>query len=398
MNIHEYQAKQLLEKFQISTPRGAPASTPDQARAIADKLSVNLFVVKAQIHAGGRGKGVFTNGFRGGVHICNSKEQVAKVASCMLGSTLITRQTRPEGQVVHRVLVTESIAISKEYYFAIILDRASSSPLLIASTEGGIEIESVAEESPKKILREAVHPLLGLQTYQVRNLAYRLGFQSSTVSEVATLFLRLFNLFLVSDCSLVEVNPLVLTKDDRVIALDAKCNFDENALFRHPDLVALRDPAEEDLREIEASKFSLNYIALDGDIACLVNGAGLAMATMDIIKYYGGTPANFLDIGGSANEEQVTEAFKILVSDKNVKAVLVNIFGGIMRCDIIAQGIINAVRAVSLSVPLVVRLEGTHGELGKKMLANSSLPIIAANDFADAAQKVIAATNRCNDF
>lgn len=393
MNIHEYQAKRLLEKFQVTTPRGSVASTPDQARVIASELDVKIFTVKAQIHAGGRGKGIFIDGFRGGVHFCHSAEQVAKVASYMLGNTLITHQTKPEGQIVRKVLVTESIAISKEYYFAIVLNRETSSPLLIASTEGGVEIESIAEVSPEKILRVNLHPLLGLQSYQARNVAYQLGFPPSKISGAAsTLFLHIFDFFLAFDCSLIEINPLVLTEDSKVLALDVKCNFDDSALFRHPDLVTLRDFSEEDPREVEASKFNLNYIGLDGNIACLVNGAGLAMATMDIIKYYGGAPANFLDIGGSANEEQVKEAFKILVRDRNVKAILVNIFGGIMRCDIIAQGIIHAVRTVSLTIPLVIRLEGTHWELGKKILAESCLPIIAADNLAEAAKKVVAAT------
>jgi len=392
MNIHEYQAKQLFEKFQVATPKGAPASTPDQAREVAAGLGVHRFVVKAQIHAGGRGKGVFKNGFCGGVHLCNSTEQVAKVASQMLGNTLVTRQTGPEGQIVHQVLIAESVEISKEYYFAIIVDREASVPLLVTSSEGGVEIENMVERSSEKILCEPVHSLMGLQTYQARNLACRLGFKHSKIAEVTTLLLRLFNFFVAFDCSLVEVNPLISTADGRVLALDAKCSFDDNALFRHPDVMALRDLAEEDFHETEASRFNLNYVRLDGNVACLVNGAGLAMATMDIIKYYGGDPANFLDVGGSANEEQVTAAFKILLSKKSVKAILVNIFGGIMRCDIIAQGILNAVHAVSLPVPLIVRLEGTHGELGKKLLVESHLPIIAADNLADAAQKAVAAT------
>jgi len=392
MNIHEYQAKQLFEKFQVATPRGAPASTPDQAREVAAGLGVHCFVVKAQIHAGGRGKGVFKNGFCGGVHLCNSTEQAAKVASQMLGNTLVTRQTGPEGQIVHQVLIAESVEISKEYYFAIVVDREAGVPLLVTSSEGGVEIENMVERSSEKILCEPVHSLMGLQTYQARNLACRLGFKHSKIAEVTTLLLRLFNFFVAFDCSLVEVNPLISTADGRVLALDAKCSFDDNALFRHPDVMALRDLAEEDFHETEASRFNLNYVRLDGNVACLVNGAGLAMATMDIIKYYGGDPANFLDVGGSANEEQVTAAFKILLSEKSVKAILVNIFGGIMRCDIIAQGILNAVHAVSLPVPLIVRLEGTHGELGKKLLVESHLPIIAADNLADAAQKAVAAT------
>lgn len=391
MNIHEYQAKQLFEKFQVATPQGAPASTPDEALAIASRLGTSDLVVKAQIHAGGRGKGTFTNGFQGGVHLCNSPEKAQELAAKMLGNTLVTHQTGTIGRVVRKVLVAESVEIAKEYYFAIVLDRAIGAPMIIASTEGGVEIEKVAEKTPEKIIKEPVHPLLGLQAYQTRNLAYRLGFESSKISAVSTLFLNIFKLFMELDCSLVEVNPLVLTRNNKVFALDAKFNFDDNALFRHPEIVALRDTEEEDPREVEASKFNLNYIGLDGNIACMVNGAGLAMSTMDIIKYHGGEPANFLDVGGGASEEQVTEAFKILISDKNVKAILVNIFGGIMRCDIIAQGIINAVRAVSLPVPLVVRLEGTNVELGKKLLQESNLPIIAADGLTDAAQKVVQA-------
>ncbi|QQY07899.1 MAG: ADP-forming succinate--CoA ligase subunit beta [Candidatus Xiphinematobacter sp.] len=391
MNIHEYQAKQLFEKFQVAVPKGAPASTPNQARKVATELGVHRFVVKAQIHAGGRGKGVFANGLLSGVHLCNSIEQVVKAASQMLGNTLITCQTGSEGQIVHQVLIAESIEIKREYYFAIVVDREASIPLLVASQEGGVEIENIVEKSSGKILCEAVHPLMGLQAYQARNLAYRLGFQHSKIAEAATLFLRLFDFFVSLDCSLAEVNPLILAADGRVLALDAKCSFDDNALFRQPDVTALRDLSEEDCHEAEASRFDLNYVRLDGSVACLVNGAGLAMATMDIIKYYGGNPANFLDVGGSASEEQVTAAFKILLSDEGVKAILVNIFGGIMRCDVIAQGILNAVRIVSLPVPLIVRLEGTNEELGKKLLVESRLPIIAADDLADAAQKAVAA-------
>ncbi len=391
MNIHEYQAKQLFEEFQVATPKGASASSREEVQTVANRLETHHLVVKAQIHAGGRGKGTFTNGFQGGVHLCDSPEKAAGLASKMLGNTLVTHQTGAAGRVVRKVLVAESVVIAKEYYFAIVLDRAIGAPLVIASTEGGVDIEMVAEKFPEKIIKEAIHPLLGLQPYQARNIAQRLGFESSKIGEAATLFLNIFKLFLESDCSLVEVNPLVLTQDGKVLALDAKFNFDDNALFRHPKIAALRDTTEEDPREVTASQFNLNYVGLDGNIACLVNGAGLAMATMDIIQYHGGEPANFLDVGGGANEQQVTEAFKILVSDKNVKAILVNIFGGIMRCDIIAQGIINAVRVLSLPVPLVVRLEGTNVELGKKLLQESNLPIIAAEDLTDAAKKVVAA-------
>jgi len=311
----------------------------------------------------------------------------------MLGQTLVTHQTRPAGRVVNKVLVAESADIAREIYFAILLDRSTAAPLIVASTEGGVEIETVAEKSPEKIIRESVHPLAGLQPFQARKLAKQLAFESAQLKDASKLFDGLYRTFIGLDCSMVEVNPLVVTKKGEVLALDAKFNFDDNALYRHPEVAAMRDTAEEDPREVEASKHGLNYIGLDGNIACLVNGAGLAMATMDIIKFYGGSPANFLDVGGGATEEQVTEAFKILISDKNVKAILVNIFGGIMRCDVIAQGIINAAKTVKLSVPLVVRLEGTNVEAGKKLLADSGLLVITANDLADAAEKAVAAAS-----
>jgi succinyl-CoA synthetase beta subunit len=391
MNIHEYQAKQLFERFGIATPQGAPAETPRQAEQVATGLQSPSLVVKAQIHAGGRGKGTFTNGFKGGVHLCSTPAEVRDRAEKMLGQTLVTHQTGAAGKVVRKVLVAESVEIERENYFAILMDRATGSPVIVASTEGGVEIERVAEEHPAKIFREPVHPLLGLQPYQALKLGRVLGFSGDQLKAAAKLFVNLFKLFVSLDCSMVEINPLVVTKKGEIYALDAKFNFDDNALYRHPEIVAMRDVEEEDAREVEASKFSLNYIGLDGNIACLVNGAGLAMATMDIIKYAGGEPANFLDVGGGASEQQVTEAFKILVSDPNVRAILVNIFGGIMRCDVIAQGIINAVKAVSLPVPLVVRLEGTNVDLGKKLLAESQLPIQAATDLAEAARMVVAA-------
>jgi succinyl-CoA synthetase beta subunit len=399
MNIHEYQAKELLQKFGVATPRGKVASTPEEAEAIAREMgsasparTVDL-VVKAQIHAGGRGKGTFTNGFKGGVHLVKSAKEAREVAAKMLGQTLVTHQTGPPGRVVNKVLIAESVEIAREIYFAILLDRASAAPLVVASTEGGVEIETVAAKSPEKIMREPVDPLAGLQPFQARKLAKQLGFDQSQMKAAAKLFDGLYRTFSACDCSMVEVNPLVVTKQGEVLALDAKFNFDDNALYRHPDIAALRDIAEEDPREVEASKHGLNYIGLDGNIACLVNGAGLAMATMDIIKFYGGSPANFLDVGGSATGEQVTEAFKILIADKSVKTILVNIFGGIMRCDVIAQGVIDAAKAVKLSVPLVVRLEGTNVEAGKKLLAASGLAVIAADDLADAAQKAVAAAN-----
>jgi len=393
MNIHEYQAKELLEKFGAATTRGKVAGTPKEAEKIAREIGATEVVVKAQIHAGGRGKGTFTNGFKGGVHVCRSPEEAREVAAKMLGQTLVTHQTGPAGRVVNKVLVAESADIAREIYFAILLDRGTAAPLIVASTEGGVEIETVAEKSPEKIMRESVHPLAGLQPFQTRKLAKQLGFESSQSKEAARLFDALYRTFIGLDCSMVEVNPLVVTTKGEVLALDAKFNFDDNALYRHPEVAALRDTAEEDPREVEASKHGLNYIGLDGNIACLVNGAGLAMATMDIIKFYGGSPANFLDVGGGATEEQVTEAFKILISDKNVKAILVNIFGGIMRCDVIAQGIMNAAKTVRLSVPLVVRLEGTNVEAGKRLIADSDLSVITADDLADAAKKVVQAAS-----
>ena len=391
MNIHEYQAKELLEKFGAATTRGKVASTADEAEKIARELGTSDLVVKAQVHAGGRGKGTFANGFKGGVHLVKSPAEAREVAGKMLGQTLVTHQTGAAGRVVNKVLVAESADIEREIYFAILLDRATAAPLVVASTEGGVEIETVAEKSPEKIMRERIDPLAGLQPFQTRKLAKQLGFHSDQLKPASKLFSALYRTFIESDCSMVEVNPLVVTKKGEVLALDAKFNFDDNALYRHPEIAAMRDTAEEDPREVEASKHGLNYIGLDGNIACLVNGAGLAMATMDIIKFYGGNPANFLDVGGGATEEQVTEAFKLLISDKNVKAILVNIFGGIMKCDVIAQGIINAVKAVKLPVPLVVRLEGTNVDAGKKILAESGLPVTTADDLADAAEKVVKA-------
>jgi succinyl-CoA synthetase beta subunit len=391
MNIHEYQAKELLKKFDVATTRGRVASTLDEAEQIARELGDIDIVVKAQIHAGGRGKGTFTNGFKGGVHVLKTPAEVRDVAAKMLGQILVTHQTGPAGRQVNKVLVAESADIAREIYFAVLLDRATAAPVIVASTEGGVEIEAVATKSPEKIIREPIDPLAGLQPFQTRKLAKQLGFESSQLKSASKLFEGLYRTFVAYDCSMVEVNPLVVTRKGDVLALDAKFNFDDNAIYRHPDVAALRDIAEEDPREVEASKHGLNYIGLDGNIACLVNGAGLAMATMDIIKFYGGEPANFLDVGGGATEEQVTEAFKILIADKKVKAILVNIFGGIMKCDIIAQGIINAAKTLKLSVPLIVRLEGTNVEAGKKLIADSGLAVIAADDLADAAQKAVKA-------
>src|SRR5438552_2014653 len=391
MNIHEYQARELLQRFGVATTRGKVASTPEEAERIAREIAPAEIVVKAQIHAGGRGKGTFTNGFKGGVRLCKTPEEAREIAGKMLGQTLVTHQTGSAGRVVNKVLVAESADIAREIYFAVLLDRAIAAPLIVVSTEGGVEIETVAAKSPEKIVRENIDPLAGLQPFQTRKLAKQLGLESSQLKSASKLFEGLYRTFIAFDCSMVEVNPLVVTAEGEVLALDAKFNFDDNALYRHPDIAAMRDIAEEDSREVEASKHGLSYIGLDGNIACLVNGAGLAMATMDIIKFYGGEPANFLDVGGGATEEQVTEAFKILISGKNVKAILVNIFGGIMKCDVIAQGIIDAAKTVKLSVSLVVRLEGTNVELGKKKIADSGLAVIAADDLADAAQKVVKA-------
>jgi len=396
MNIHEYQAKELLQKFDVATTRGRVAATLDDVEQIARELGDVDIVVKAQIHAGGRGKGAFKNGFKGGVHVRKTPAEVREVAAKMLGQILVTHQTGPAGRTVNKVLVAESADIAREVYFAILLDRATAAPLVVASTEGGVEIEAVAAKSPEKIIREAIDPLAGLQPFQARKIAKQLGFESAQLKNASKLFEGLYRTFIAFDCSMVEVNPLVVTTKGEVLALDAKFNFDDNALYRHPEIAALRDVAQEDPREVEASKHGLNYIGLDGNIACLVNGAGLAMATMDIIKFYGGEPANFLDVGGGANEQQVTEAFKILLADKKVKAILVNIFGGIMKCDVIAQGIINAAKSIKLSVPVVVRLEGTNVERAKQLLKESGLALITAGDLADAAQKAVAAAVAVN--
>ncbi|MFL6589027.1 MAG: ADP-forming succinate--CoA ligase subunit beta [Chthoniobacterales bacterium] len=391
MNIHEYQAKELLEKFGVATSPGKAARTPEEAERAARTLATTDLVVKAQIHAGGRGKGTFKNGFKGGVHLCKSPEEARDIAAKMLGQTLVTHQTGEAGRVVNTVLVARSVEIAREIYFAILLDRATGAPIVVASTEGGVEIEAVAEKSPEKIMREPVNPLAGLQPFQTRKLAKQLGFKADQIKAASKLFDGLYRTFIGLDCSMVEVNPLVVTDTGEVLALDAKFNFDDNALYRHPEVAGMRDTGEEDPREVEATKHGLNYIGLDGNIACLVNGAGLAMATMDIIKFYGGSPANFLDIGGSAEEWQVTEAFKILVADPRVEAILVNIFGGIAKCDVIAAGIIAAAKSVKLSLPLVVRLEGTNVEKGKQLLKESGLALITADDLGDAAEKAVKA-------
>jgi len=390
MNIHEYQAKELFEKFGVPSPAGQVASTPDEAFAAAQAIGSNL-VIKAQVHAGGRGKGTFKNGFQGGVHLCGSAEQVKELAGKMLGETLVTHQTGEEGRVVRKVMIAESVEISKEYYLAILMDRDTSAPVIVASTEGGMDIEHVAEATPEKILREFIHPLAGLQAYQIRKLSANLGFAGDQAKAFGKLLSSLYKLFIQCDCSMVEINPLVVTPDGQVLALDAKFGFDDNALYRHPDIKAMRDTEEEDPREVEASEYDLNYIGLDGNIACLVNGAGLAMATMDIIKHYGGDPANFLDVGGGASKEQVTAAFKIILSDPNVKGILINIFGGIMDCNVIAEGVVAAAKETGLPLPLVVRLEGNNVAAGKETLAASGLDIVAASTMADGAAKIVAA-------
>jgi len=390
MNIHEYQAKELFEKYSVATPGGSVANTPEEAVAAASAIDGKI-VVKAQVHAGGRGKGTFTNGFQGGVHLVNTPAEAGETAGEMIGQTLVTHQTGEEGKLVRKVLIAEAVDIEHEYYFSIVMDREHAAPVIIASREGGVNIEDVAEKTPELIFQEVVDPLLGLQQFQARKLAKQLGFSTAEMRPAAKLFLSLYKLFISADCDMVEVNPLVTTPDGNVLALDAKFGFDDNALYRQPEIAEMRDPEEEDPREVEASKFDLNYIGLDGNIACLVNGAGLAMATMDIIKQCGGTPANFLDVGGGATEEQVTNAFRILCGDPKVEAILVNIFGGIMQCDIIAKGIISAAKSIDIKVPLVVRLEGTNVAEGRDLLANSGLPIITADDLGDAAKKVVAA-------
>ena len=390
MNIHEYQAKELFDKFGVPSPQARVAATPKEAEAAAKYLGVKKLVVKAQVHAGGRGKGTFKNGFQGGVHLVDSPEAARDIAAKMIGEVLVTHQTGAAGRLVRKVMVAESVEISRELYLAIVLDRESGRPVIIASTEGGMDIEAVAAKTPEKILREPIHPLAGLQPYQVRKLVHALGFQTSA-RQFGRLLHALYHLFTDCDCSLVEVNPLVVTTDDHVYALDAKFNFDDNALYRHPEIEAMRDKEEEDPREVAASEFNLNYIGLDGNIACLVNGAGLAMATMDIIKFYGGEPANFLDVGGGATKEQVVAAFKIILGDPKVKGILVNIFGGIMDCNVIASGIVEASREVGLSLPLVVRLEGNNVEAGRKTLADSGVNLVTAGSMADAAEKIVAA-------
>ena len=384
MNIHEYQAKGLLAKYGVAVPRGGVAYTPDEAVEVARGLGGPVYVVKAQIHAGGRGKA-------GGVKVVKSTDEVRDVAGKLLGMTLVTHQTGPHGKEVKRIYVEEGCDIKRELYLGMLVDRATSRITVMASTEGGMEIEEVAAKHPEKILKVAIDPVAGLQPFHARQIAFGLGLAGGQVGSCVKFLTAMYKAFVGLDASIVEINPLVVTGKGDVIALDAKMNFDDNALFRHKDVEELRDADEEDPAELEAHKYELNYIKLDGQIGCMVNGAGLAMATMDIIKLYGSAPANFLDVGGGATKERVAAAFKIILSDKNVEGILINIFGGIMRCDVIAEGVVAAARELSLNVPLVVRLEGTNVELGKKILSQSGLPILSADNLADAAEKVVKA-------
>jgi succinyl-CoA synthetase beta subunit len=383
MKIHEYQAKELLKQYGVPTPEGGVARTGDEAAGKAADLGGRV-VVKAQIHAGGRGKG-------GGVVLVETPEEAAEAANRLLGSPLVTYQTSPEGKVVNQVLVEGTLEIARELYVGMVIDRATEKVVVMTSTEGGVEIEKVAEDTPEKILKEYVSPGVGLMPYQARNLAYGLDLTGGTASEAASFIMKLYRLFVDMDCSLAEINPLVVTGEGKVLALDAKLDFDDNALFRHTELAALRDLTEEEPREIEASGHGLSYIKLDGNVGCMVNGAGLAMATMDIIKLAGGEPANFLDVGGGAKEEAVTNAFRIILSDENVKAVLVNIFGGIVRCDIVAQGVINAARNLDVKVPVIVRLEGTNADVGLELIEQSGMNFITANGLKAASEKAVAA-------
>jgi succinyl-CoA synthetase beta subunit len=393
MNIHEYQAKGLLKEFGVAVPRGGVAFSAKEADGVAKELGGPVWVVKSQIHAGGRGAGRFQDDpkGKGGVRLAKSLKEVTQHAAAMLGHVLVTKQTGPAGKEVRRIYVEEGCDIARELYLAMLLDRVTGRITIVASTEGGMEIEEVAAHTPEKIVRVAIDPITGLSGFHARKIAFGLGLQGKQVSAAVKLLTGIYRAYTELDASLIEVNPLVVTKSGDVIALDAKMNFDDNALFRHPDIVKLRDETEEDPAELEASAHELNYIKLDGNIGCMVNGAGLAMATMDIIKLYGGEPANFLDVGGNATRDRVTAAFKIILSDANVKGILVNIFGGIMRCDIIAEGVVAAAKELSLPVPLVVRLEGTNVELGKKIMADSGLPIISADNLADAAEKIVKA-------
>ena len=384
MNIHEYQAKEVLRRYGVATLKGRVAHSPDEAVAAAKEVGGNLWVVKAQIHAGGRGKG-------GGVKIAKSIDEVKDLSKKMIGMNLITHQTGPEGKTVSKIYIEQGCNIAKEYYVACLVDRATGRVAMMASAEGGMDIEEVAEKNPNAILKVDIDPVTGLIPFQARELAFAIGIPNENINKSVSFMMGLYKAFVETDCSIAEINPLVLTKEGDIICLDAKMNFDSNALYRHVDIVEYRDLTEEEPSEIEASKYDLAFIKLDGNIGCLVNGAGLAMSTLDIIKLHGEAPANFLDVGGGANKEKVTHAFKIILSDPNVKAILVNIFGGIMKCDVIADGVIAASKEVGLKVPLVVRLEGTNVELGKKMLKESGLNITPADDLTDAAKKVVAA-------
>lgn len=382
MNIHEYQGKEVLREFGVKVPNGYVAYTVDEAVEAAEKLGTSVTVVKAQIHAGGRGKA-------GGVKVAKNLDEVRTYADEILGKTLITHQTGPEGKEVKRLLIEEGCDIKKEYYVGVVLDRATSRVVMMASEEGGTEIEEVAEKTPEKIFKEVIDPVVGLSPFQARRLAFNINIPDELMSKAVKFMTGLYDAFIAKDCSIAEINPLVTTGDGEVLALDAKLNFDDNALYRHPEILELRDLEEEDEKEIEASKYDLSYVALDGNIGCMVNGAGLAMSTMDIIKYFGGEPANFLDVGGGATAEKVTEAFKIILSDENVKGIFVNIFGGIMKCDVIAEGVVEATKQVGLDIPLVVRLEGTNVDLGKQILNESGLNITSADSMADGAQKIV---------
>ena len=387
MKIHEYQGKAILREYGVTVPGGFPAFSVDEAVKVYDKLNSNLAVVKAQIHAGGRGKG-------GGVKLAHSRIEVERLANEILGMNLVTHQTGPGGKEVQRLLIEQGINIDRELYAGIVLDRESRKYAFMVSTEGGMEIEKVAAETPEKIIKEWIDPSVGLQNYQLRNLAFGLGLQGVQVKNCIKILNALWNVFVEKDCSLIEINPLVVTKDDNVIALDAKINFDNNGLFRHKELMELRDTTEEDPAEVEAGKYNLNYIKLDGNVGCMVNGAGLAMATMDIIQLYGGEPANFLDVGGVANAETVANGFKIILSDPAVKSILINIFGGIVRCDRVAQGVIDAMESVEVNIPVIVRLEGTNAKEAADLLNNSILEFLVANSFEDAAEKSVKAAQR----
>ena len=384
MNIHEFQAKEILKRFGVAVPRSIVASTPEEAKQAAQELGGGVCVVKAQIHAGGRGKG-------GGVKVVKTPDEAAARAREMLGKKLVTHQTGPEGRLVRRVLVEQGLNIARELYLAMVLDRAQSRVSVICSSEGGVEIEEVAEKHPEKILKETIDPVIGLAPFQCRRIASALAIPAELTGKFIAAMQGLYRAFDDCDAALAEINPLIITQEGQVMALDAKMNFDSNAFFRQKDILALRDTDEEDPREVEASKFDLSYISLDGNIACMVNGAGLAMATMDIVKVYGGEPANFLDVGGGADKEKVANAFRILLADERVKGVLINIFGGIMRCDVLAQGVVDAARELSMKVPLVVRMQGTNVEQGRKILADSGLTIISAETMAEAAEKIVKA-------